>query len=199
MNPIHRLRSAHALAGSTYHQTAEYIAMKPLALTTTASAVLLLAAFSFFDTPSTQAQPESTPSELRVGFVDGQEIYLTRCTSCHQMTGDGVPGVFPPLKESEFVAGDKGRLIRVILNGLSGEVVVNGVTYSGMMPPWGSFLDDKQVADVLTYIRSNFGNAAEAVTPEEVAAVRSKVKDRKETWTIQELEAEGNHGEPGGD
>ncbi len=173
--------------------------MKPLALTTTAAAVLLLAAFSFFDTPSTQAQPEPTPSERRAGFVDGQEIYLTRCTSCHQMTGDGVPGVFPPLKESEFVAGDKGRLIRVILNGLSGEVVVNGVTYSGMMPPWGSFLDDTQVADVLTYIRSNFGNAADAVTPAEVAAVRDMVKDRKETWTIKELEAEGNHGVPGGD
>ncbi|MDZ4699478.1 MAG: cytochrome c [Rhodothermales bacterium] len=168
--------------------------MKPLAIVTTTAAVILLAAFSVSDTPLSGAP--AAPETIQ---VDGQEIYLTRCTSCHQMSGEGVPGVFPPLKESEFVGGDKGRLIRVILNGLSGEVVVNGVTYSGMMPPWGSFLDDQQVADVLTYVRTNFGNAADAVTPAEVAAVRSHVKDRKETWTIDELEAEGNHGVPGGD
>jgi mono/diheme cytochrome c family protein len=138
----------------------------------------------------------AVPSPLQ-GEFDGQEIYLTRCTSCHQMNGEGVPGVFPPLKESEFVAGDKGRLIRVILNGLSGDLVVSGVSYSGMMPPWGSFLDDQQVADVLTYIRANFGNAADAVTLAEVAAVRAAVKDRKDTWTAKELEADGNHGIPG--
>jgi mono/diheme cytochrome c family protein len=168
--------------------------MKPLALLTTAAVVILLAAFSVYDTP-----PLSSQTDDGTVIVDGQEIYLTRCTSCHQMNGEGVPGVFPPLKESEFVGGDKGRLIRVILNGLSGEIVVSGVTYSGMMPPWGAFLDDQQVADVLTYIRSNFGNAADAVTPAEVAAVRNGVKDRKETWTIKELEADGNHGIPGGD
>ncbi len=168
--------------------------MKPLALITTAAVVILLAAFSVSDVAPSQA-----PSASGTVVVDGQEIYLTRCTSCHQMSGEGVPGVFPPLNDSEFVGGDKGRLIRVILNGLSGEVVVNGVTYSGMMPPWGSFLDDKQVADVLTYIRSNFGNAADAVTPAEVAAVRTLVKDRKATWTMEELKADGNHGVPGGD
>jgi mono/diheme cytochrome c family protein len=167
--------------------------MKPLALVTTATLVILVSAFNL---PS-MSQKQRTNLGLKSTFEDGQEIYLTRCTSCHQMNGEGVPGVFPPLQNSEIVGGDKGRLIRVILNGLSGELTVSGMTYNGMMPPWGAFLDDQQVADVLTYVRSSFGNSAEAITPQEVAAVRAAVKDRKETWTVEELEE--NKGIPGGD
>ena len=85
----------------------------------------------------------------------------------------------------------------MILNGLSGEITVNSVTYNGMMPPWGGFLDDQQMADVLTYIRSNFGNEADAVTPQEVAKVRARVGDRKETWTMEELNKAENKGIPG--
>ncbi len=157
--------------------------MKPLALLASAVVIVLVSAFSM------PTATQKTASEILSidPLTDGQEIYLTRCTSCHQMNGEGVPGVFPPLQSSEFVNGEKDRLIKIILNGMSGEVTVNGVTYNGMMPPWGSFLDDQQVADVLTYIRSNFGNSAEAVTPDEVAAVRAEVKDRKATWTIEEL------------
>ncbi len=130
---------------------------------------------------------------------DGQEIYMTRCLSCHMGEGEGVPGVFPPLTESEYVTEDKGRLVRMILNGLSGEIKVNDVTYSGMMPPWGGFLNDQQVADVLTYIRSSFGNEADAVTAEEVAKIRAKDGDRKDTWTIEELNKPENQGILGGD
>ena len=130
---------------------------------------------------------------------DGEELYMTRCLSCHMTNGEGVPGVFPPLTESEYVTGDKGRLIRMILNGLSGEIVVNDVTYSGMMPPWGGFLNDEQVADVLTYIRESFGNDADAITTDEVARVRAVVADRKDTWTIDELNQEENLGIPDGD
>ena len=130
-------------------------------------------------------------------FDDGMEVYTTRCLSCHMMNGEGVQGVFPPLANSEHVAGDKGILVRMILNGLRGEVVVNGVTYNGLMPPWGGFLDDKQVADVLTYIRSNFGNEADAVTAEEVALVREVVSERKDAWTMEELKQPENMGIPG--
>lgn len=131
--------------------------------------------------------------------ADGEEIYMTRCLSCHMTNGEGVPGVFPPLAGSEYVVGDKGTVIRMILNGLMGEITVKDVTYSGMMPPWGGFLDDQQIADVLTYVRSNFGNEAEAVTAEEVAAVRAAVGDRKEAWTMEELNDEVNQGIPGGE
>ncbi|MEM7349000.1 MAG: cytochrome c, partial [Chloroflexota bacterium] len=80
--------------------------------------------------------------------------------------------------------------------GLSGEITVNDVTYSGMMPPWGGFLNDEQVADVLTYIRANFGNDADAISADEVAKVRAKVADRTDTWTIDELNKEENLGIP---
>ena len=169
-------------------------------------AVLLLLSFvsvAFVNEPVT---PESTGKIIKenvhevAGVVaDGEEIYMTRCLSCHMANGEGVPGVFPPLTGSEYVTGDKGQVIRMILNGLTGEITVKDVTYSGMMPPWGGFLDDQQIADVLTYVRSSFGNEAEGVSAEEVAAVRAKVGDRKEAWTIEELNQEENQGIPGGD
>ncbi len=146
--------------------------------------------------PVVATPPVEHASDL---LMDGEELYMTRCLSCHMTNGEGVPGVFPPLTESEYVTGDKGRLIRMILNGLSGEIVVNGVTYSGMMPPWGGFLNDEQVADVLTYIRGAFGNDADAISADEVARVRAAVGDRKDTWTIDELNQEENLGIPDGD
>lgn len=135
----------------------------------------------------------------RVVNDDGQEIYMTRCLSCHMSNGEGVQGVFPPLASSEYVSGDKGVLIRMLLNGLKGEVVVNQVTYNGMMPPWGGFLNDEQIAAVTTYIRSNFGNEADAITTDEVAKVRAAVSDRKDAWTIEELSQPENQGIPGGE
>lgn len=130
---------------------------------------------------------------------DGAEIYMTRCMSCHQMNGRGVPGVFPPLVDTEWVNGDKGRLIRTVLHGLMGEIKVGDETYSGAMPPWGSFLDDEEMAALLSYIRSSWGNDAPAVTPDDVNAVRSATEDRRNPWTEAELVEEANTGIPGAD
>lgn len=129
--------------------------------------------------------------------ADGQKIFSTRCSSCHQAQGQGVTGTFPPLAGSEIVTGDKGRVIRVILNGLMGEVEVKGVTYSGVMPPWGTSLKDDEIAALLTYVRSNFGNKASAISADEVAKVRAATKDRKQPWTADELADKANHGVPG--
>ena len=142
-------------------------------------------------------QGESTDVYNTPIAVDGEEIYMTRCMSCHMQSGEGVQGVFPPLAESEHVNGDKGVLIRMILHGLRGEVVVNGVTYNGMMPPWGGFLDDTQVAEVITFIRANFGNDGDAVTADEVAKVRASVGERNDAWTMEELNKPENRGIPG--
>lgn len=128
---------------------------------------------------------------------DGAELYMTRCMSCHQMNGRGVPGVFPPLVDTEWVTGDKGRLIRVVLHGLTGEITVGDETYSGAMPPWKSFLDDDETAALLTYIRTSWGNDATEITPDEVAAVRSATEERRDPWTQQELDDEANLGIPG--
>ena len=78
--------------------------------------------------------------------VDGEQLYLSRCMSCHQVDGNGIPGVFPPLNEIDWVTGDKGRLIRITLDGAVGEYDIGGVIYSGAMPPWKNFLNDQEMA-----------------------------------------------------
>lgn len=128
---------------------------------------------------------------------DGAEIYMTRCMSCHQMNGRGITGVFPPLTGADWVTGDKGRLIRIVLHGLTGEIDVQGETYSGAMPPWKSFLNDEQTAALLTYIRSSWGNEAPEVTVAEVAKVRAATEERREPWTQEELAQAENQGIPG--
>lgn len=103
----------------------------------------------------------------------GQEIYLKYCMACHQASGSGVQGMYPTLQKTDWVHGDKARLISLLLNGQQGEITVNGQVFRGVMPTH-QFLTDEQIADVLTYVRSNFGNAADAVLPEEVAGIRQK-------------------------
>jgi nitrite reductase (NO-forming) len=102
----------------------------------------------------------------------GRNTYRMICSACHQMTGLGMPHVFPPLAGSDFLAADKARAIGVVLNGLMGPVAVNGETYRSQMPPQRQ-LTDQQIAEVLTYVRKSFGNRLDAVAPGEVAAVRA--------------------------
>jgi mono/diheme cytochrome c family protein len=94
--------------------------------------------------------------------------------------------VYPPLAKSEWVAGDPQTLIKLTIHGLAGPTNVLGKDYGLVpMPPMG--LDDQQLADVLTYVRSAFGNSAPAVTPAEVKAVREATKGRTAPWTAAEL------------
>lgn len=116
----------------------------------------------------------------------GAQIYSTRCAACHQADGTGVPDLFPPVVKSEWVSGDPSRLIRIILHGLTGDIEVNGEMYAGTMPPWGS-LSDAEIAAVSTYLRSNFGNKAPAVTAAQVAKLRAQHATRKKPWTVKEL------------
>jgi len=119
--------------------------------------------------------------------ADGKTVYATTCAACHQATGLGVEGTYPPLAGSEWVTGDEAKLVRIILNGLTGPVEVAGETYSGAMPPWGGVLKDPEVAAVATYLRSSFGNKAAPVTQATVASIRSATKNRTAPWTAAEL------------
>ncbi len=103
--------------------------------------------------------------------VAAAKVYQTYCASCHQRDGRGDSQRFPPLNGSEWVTGDKTKLIGLILNGLEGPIEVKGQTYNGVMPQH-SFLEDEQVAEVLTFVRSSFGNKASPVAASEVGAVR---------------------------
>ena len=138
------------------------------------------------------------PSWLADQISSGREIYKKvgpgggGCVTCHQPTGLGQPGIFPPLADSDWVLGDKERIIKVSMYGLMGEIEVNGLKYNGAMVPPGmpmGSLTDQQIADVLTYVRNEWGNSASSVSADEVAHVRSTIKDRgaMQMWTAAEL------------
>ena len=101
----------------------------------------------------------------------GQIVYEQNCLTCHQANGSGVPNLNPPLRKTDWVLGDKTRLINVILKGLQGQEI-EGDAYDNAMPAH-DFLTDAQIADVLTYIRSSFGNQAGDITADEVKAARA--------------------------
>jgi cbb3-type cytochrome c oxidase subunit III len=101
---------------------------------------------------------------------DGKTIFLTDCAGCHQVTGIG-GGPFPPLAHNPDVNGaDTATLIATVLNGRSGPIQANGHTYGGVMPAWKGTLSNAEVAAVLSYIRSAWGNDAPIVTTDQVAA-----------------------------
>jgi nitrite reductase (NO-forming) len=104
----------------------------------------------------------------------GEGTFIGVCSACHQRTAAGIPMVFPPLAGSDYLMADKTRSIRGVLAGQSGPMTVNGQTFNGAMPALAN-LTDHEVADVLTYVRSHFGNQGDAVTVEEVAAVRAQL------------------------
>ena len=121
----------------------------------------------------------------------GKTVYMQVCFACHQPTGMGLPNMFPPLAGSDWVKAKKAdRMIRIVLHGLNGPVQVNGVPFTTpapLMPPQGAALSDAQIADVLTYVRAEFGGGASAVTPDEVKAIREAEKARAAMWTEAEL------------
>lgn len=115
----------------------------------------------------------------------GAEIYLAQCATCHQGQGGGVPGTFPPLTDSDWVSGDKDRLIATVLHGLQGPIEINGELYDELMPGY-AFLDDEDIAALLTFVRSSFGNSAEPVHESEVLLVRNR-EDRDSPWDATQL------------
>lgn len=118
--------------------------------------------------------------------VVGKRLFTANCVACHQATGLGIAGQFPPLVGSEWVLteGQHGdnHLISILLHGLQGPIQVKGATYNGAMPPWQQLKDD-QIAAILTYIRSEWGNTESAITPEQVAKIRTETATQTEPYT----------------
>lgn len=136
------------------------------------------------DTPSEWGDARS-PLELAGGppaagaaKVDGAAVFASSCAGCHQATGAGLPGVFPPLAGSEWVAGKDATAAAIVLQGVTGDLTVKGTTYKGAMPAFKAQLSDDQVAAVLSHVRAQWGNAAAAVAPTTVAKVRSQLASR---------------------
>lgn len=116
------------------------------------------------------------------GVADGAQIFAAQCAACHQASGAGLPGVFPPLAGSEWVNGKDVVLAQILLHGISGDLTVKGAVYKGQMPSFQDKLNDAEIAAVLTHIRSNFGNASAKVDAALVKAQREAHKDRKTPW-----------------
>lgn len=102
----------------------------------------------------------------------GRRIFTVTCVPCHQADGRGVPERFPPLAGSDFLNADKNRAIKTVINGRSGEIVVNGRAYNNSMPKFP--LTDGQIAEVLSFVYSAFGNSGQEVRPEEVKILRAQ-------------------------
>jgi nitrite reductase (NO-forming) len=103
----------------------------------------------------------------------GNKVFLTSCFACHLATGEGIPGVFPPLAASDFLNADTDRAIRIVTKGLSGPITVNGKTYNNVMPPQTQ-LNDNEVADVITYVLNSWNNKGGTISPNDVKRARSE-------------------------
>ncbi|MCG8307958.1 MAG: cytochrome c [Cytophagales bacterium] len=115
-----------------------------------------------------QTKKDAKPKSTHPGKV----LYMQFCMACHMENGEGVPSLYPPLTQTEYVLGDKKRLIETVLHGMEGPIEVKGEKYNNIMAKL-DYLRDEQIADILTYVRSNFGNNAEAVTVSDVRTVRA--------------------------
>lgn len=102
----------------------------------------------------------------------GKQIYEQTCLPCHQADAGGVPGMTPPLRKSPYVQGPPSKLIGIVLQGFNDGVEIDGETYSNPMPPFGATLNDQDIADVLSYVRSHFGNKAGPITRPQVDKIR---------------------------
>ena len=108
----------------------------------------------------------------------GQALFAGTCSTCHQANGAGLPGVFPPLAKSDWLAANPKKAIDVVLNGLAGPVKVNGQDYNSVMPPMNQ-LNDDEVANILTYVLNSWGNAGGRVSSDDVKLQRASTPAAK--------------------
>jgi mono/diheme cytochrome c family protein len=143
-------------------------------------ATLLLSARmpeGFVRMPGASARVSSATFQtpIQASITRGKQVYLQVCLACHQVDAGGVQGMTPTLVKTTYVLGPKIPLIKIVLNGMTGAVTINGDDFHNVMAPH-SDLTDQQIADVLTYVRNSFGNKASAVSVAQVKAVRAANK-----------------------
>jgi mono/diheme cytochrome c family protein len=137
--------------------------------------------------------PPEDPNSPEVWRKNGKRVYGTTCNGCHQASGLGLPGQYPPLVKSEWVTDGTERFAQIVLNGLRGPIEVNGAAFGSIeMPPHGDKLNDKQIGQVMSYVRYEFENGIEPiVTAEQVAAAREKHAAHVGAYTVDALAPAG--------
>jgi mono/diheme cytochrome c family protein len=167
--------------------------MKSLCLFAIAAGfVSLAAAQEPVAAPAAPAAPEPGAFDLKASIERGKPLYMQTCIACHQPTGMGLPGAFPPLGGAEYVTGSPKRMVAAMLKGIQGSLTVKGVTYNNVMialdTQFPIYKDDAKVADVSNYVRNSFGNTADVtVTPEMVTEVRKMIAAKATPYTEAEL------------
>lgn len=120
-------------------------------------------------------------------LLNGRSLFEQNCASCHGTDAGGMAGVFPPLVDSEWVTGEKNIPIRILLQGLEGNIDVQGTTYSGVMPSFKARLSAAEIAAILNYLRAQSRGEQEEITQEDVIRVARMNSDRTRPWTAGEL------------
>ncbi len=120
-----------------------------------------------------QSNPKIASLTKEIQMEKGKGVFMQTCFVCHQLNGEGIPNQIPPLAKSDALMADKVGSIRGVLQGRSGEIVVNGKKYNGIMTPL-NYLSDDDIANVLTYVRNSFGNSGDAVNANEVRVIRAE-------------------------
>ena len=127
---------------------------------------------------ATERSVGQAPKAVGTGYdaERARALYVRNCSACHGVDGGGHPGVYPPIKGSGVVIkDDAAKHIKVVLNGVEG-AKAGGVLYTNPMPPFGGILDDADLADIIDYERSSWGNHGKLVTAAQVAAQRRDSK-----------------------
>ncbi len=117
----------------------------------------------------------------------GKTRFEAYCAACHQLGGRGIEGRVPPLTDSPWVAGPESRLIRIVLHGLRGPIEIHGETYNLEMPAFGQAFPDEEIAEMLSYVRHQYGAPSPPITAAAVSKVREATQDRTFYWTVGEL------------
>jgi len=133
--------------------------------------------------------PEQDEYDPKVWLAKGKNEYATVCASCHQGSGVGVPGLYPPLKNSEYVIHGEQRVIAILLHGIVGPLQVNGKGYNGAMPAQGAIKNNKAIAQIASYIRNEWGNKASVVYDDQVAVLRKELAARTASYVETDLKA----------
>jgi mono/diheme cytochrome c family protein len=117
----------------------------------------------------------------------GKTRFENYCAACNQLGGLGIEGRVPPLDGSPWVAGSESRLIRIVLHGLRGPIKIGGQTYNLEMPSFGQAFKDDEIASMLSYVRSRYGEPSPPITAATVSQVRAATQNRSQYWTVDEL------------
>ena len=115
----------------------------------------------------------AAPAVPKAEFQAGRRVFTQICFACHQVNGQGMAGVYPPLAKSDFLLADHDRAIGIVMHGRQGPITVNGRHYNNVMPQLG--LSDTQIADALTYVLNSWGNKGGVVTPGDVSRIRNQI------------------------